>query len=279
MPITRVIRTVEVPASKLHPNPRNPRFESGDVTDMVESIKQFGLLQSVLVRDAPQFGPDDFELLGGQRRWTACRLIDPEYPIDCRVLAIPDDMPRDELTIVVALHENDRRKELTPMERARAYGRLREFGRTQKQIAELLGVKDHTISRYLSLLELAPQAQKRVENRQLSVEDATAIIAKHRAKVRESKGQLPTSVGWEPDHFTEKHFLARKAKKTCDVREHNNRRRRGGACDQCWETVIRQDEATVQQAAWREQGHDIPFLSPEMAAVGNRLGHGSNGKS
>jgi ParB/RepB/Spo0J family partition protein len=280
MASSKVVAEVKVPASKIHANPKNPRLEAGDISELVESIKMFGLLQSVIVRKAPQFGPDHFELLGGQRRWTACRFIDSEYVLDCRVLSVPIDTPPELLTIIVAMHENSQ-KPLTPMERARAYGKMRdEFGLTQHQIADRLGVKTWTVSRYLSLMDLAPQAQKRVEDGKLKVDDAIAAVKKHRAKERDKKGHAPVDVGWEPDFFSDKWFLARRAINTCRAREHNSRRLLwpNGACGACCDTVIRQDEAKVQATSLRDQGFDVPFQSPEMAAVGNQLGNPNNGK-
>jgi ParB family chromosome partitioning protein len=274
---SRIVAEIEIPALNIRPNPDNPRVEAGDVAELRNSIMRYGLLQSVLVREDTERGKDRYILEAGERRWTACRLIRPGYMIAARVIQLPNNMPQWMHAIIVGMHENDHRKQLNAMERARAYGRLRdEAEMTQAQVADTLGTSAYNISRYLGLLELSVNTQKRVESGELSVEAALKHVKRHRAQVRKGKGHQPVDVGWEPDHFTSKHFLARKAAKLCKARGHNNRRKLADsdACGACWEHVVRQDEAVVQVTSWREQGFELPFLTPEMAAVGNVLGKG-----
>jgi ParB family chromosome partitioning protein len=267
----------------VHPNPDNPRIQAGDVTDLAASIQEVGLIDPLLVIPAPWLEDSDepderhYMIEDGYRRWVACRTIFEE--VECRI-RIPG--PEEDLAhraIVTALATSLHRVGLSPMERARAYGRLRDQGHlTHARIAELAGVGESAVSSSLMLLDLAPKAQQRVEAGTLKVKDAVEAIKQHRAKSRKSQGKKPIDVGWEPDHFTKNHHLAKRAKTMCDAREHSGRRRLGAvACGQCWETVIRQDEVKVQQASMAEAGIALPFVPPLMTA-GTRKPE-SNGSS
>jgi hypothetical protein len=151
------------------------------------------------------------------------------------------------------------------MERGWAYGRLRdECGMTQEQIAAALGCSVSTVSRYQSLLELSDGTQKKVYSGTISTERAVQAVAKHRKKSRETGAPKKPINLTKPDHdhFSPNHHLANKAKVMCDAREHDGRRRFAGACHACWETVIRQDESTVQKTSWETAGMHTPFLAP-----------------
>ncbi|HEV2172779.1 MAG TPA: ParB/RepB/Spo0J family partition protein [Nitrospira sp.] len=264
-----------IPASKINRNPNNPRTEAGDVGELKKSIEEEGVLQALLVSRSTIHGDGYWMLEIGERRWTACRFIDPNYEIPCRIYTPRLDEDAVMRALRIGLIENVHRQDLTALEQARAYNRMRVEGHmTQAEIAKSVGLHPGTISKHLALLELAPRMQKAIETKQLTIKDATEVVKRYRAKKRKEKGYQPANVGWEPDHFNERHFLARKAKAICDGRDHNNRRRRGGACDPCWEDAIRRDEDVVLSAHYREQGFDVPFVSPVMAAVGNSLGQG-----
>ncbi|HLY75947.1 MAG TPA: ParB/RepB/Spo0J family partition protein [Planctomycetota bacterium] len=268
--------TRTLPLRSIHPNPDNPRVEAGDVTDLAQSIRTLGLIDPLLVIPAswiPGENPEDeqFMIEDGYRRWVALKSF--AEVAECRI-RIPD--PGEDLVrraIITAMATSLHRVGLGPMERARAYGRLRDEGKlTHAQIAALVGVGESTVSASIMLLELAPSAQKRVEEGKLKVADAESAIKRHRAIQREKKGSKPIDVGWEPDHFTTKHHLARKARALCDAREHNNRRRLDGvACGQCFEDAIRQDQTTILQAAYLEsqrEGMNPTFLPPFLTADG-----------
>ncbi len=252
---------IMVPIENLHPNSDNPRFEAGDVTELAASIREVGILQALSVRPSSTRGDGHYVIEDGLRRWTAAKLSQSEVPCRVYLLGLTEDSVK--RVLVIGLVTSIHRADLNPIERAKAYGRLRtEMRMSLKVIAKTVGVSESTVSNSLALLELNEATQDRVRKGQVSVERARQAVRKKRARVRVQSGYKPSDVGWEPDHFTEKHFLSRKAKTMCDARDHSNRRRRGGACDYCWETVIRQDEAKVQQASFREAGFDVPFQEP-----------------
>jgi ParB family chromosome partitioning protein len=188
-----------------------------------------------------------YHVIAGHRRLAAAKLAGlAQVPVIIRRRSIGRAS-----ALQVMLIENYHRTDLSPVEKARAMGRLRdEEGWSLTRIAEAIGVTDATVSTYLTLLELAPSTQQMVSSGRLPVADAVRAVRSIRARTAVTSGRADrrkaTAVTWEPDHFTSTHPLARKAQALCDAREHNNRRRIGKtACGACWEAVIREDERLV----------------------------------
>lgn len=255
----------EIEVKKIHANPNNPRFEAGDVTELAASIKANGLLQELLVRPAPElsrdFGNGHYMLEDGYRRWVACKQVLKVVPVRVRIPAIGENMAIRALMTGLVTGSNS--VPLTAMERAKAYGRLRdEFGMTQEQIAESQGLTGGSISRYLMLLELSPKSQNDVRTGKLGVERAIEVIKGQRAKDRKREGKKPVDVGWDPDPFSASHPLAKKAKTMCETREHSGRRRFAGGCHACWEMVIRIDQDKVNQARMKDADTSVVFQPP-----------------
>ena len=135
----------DLPLEKVKVNPRNPRTDYGNLDDLVTSIEMYGVLQPIVA--APSNG--GWVAVAGSRRLKAAKLAGlTEIP------AVIRDVPRrtqDE----IALTENIVRLEMSPVEEALAYSKLlKERGITQKQLAEILGVKPHRISNRIVLLRL-----------------------------------------------------------------------------------------------------------------------------
>lgn len=256
--------TKMVPVANLHANPDNPRFEAGDVTDIGNSITTDGLEEPLLVIPAPQYGDDHYMIEDGFLRWTASRLKGVEY-LECNIRYPHPDEDLAQRALFIGLKTGIHKRELSAMEKAKAFGRLRdEFHLTQEQIGERLGVTGSTVSRYLMLLELSPKSQKAVRDKKLGVEKAIKAIQKHRATNRRKEGKRPVDVGWEPDPFNNTHPLARKANVICNALDHGSRRRFAGACHACWEAAIRQDQSTVIYAGLKEAGMPVPFVAPSF---------------
>lgn len=122
-------------------------------------------------------------------------------------------------------------------------GALRSRGYSNVRIARSIGMSDATVGYYLALLDLDVKSQEAIRRGDLSANDAVTAIRSTRAKARKREGKAAVGPVWEPDHFTSRHPLARKATAMCEAREHSLRRRLGKvACGECWETMIRQDE-------------------------------------
>lgn len=258
---------------RLHPNPDNPRLEAGDVTELARSIKELGQLQPLLVRLAPELCrvdsgngniiDDHYYIEAGERRWLAMKYLGMD--IECRIREPEENESPRRRNIVVGLVENVWRKELDPIEKAKAFGRLRnEEEMTQEEIGKATGFHPTSVNRYLALLELAPKTQEAVREGKLSAEDALRLVRQHRAQERKRGGKQSLNVEWEPDYLTPRHPLARTARTLCAARGHTKRRLIGRvACGQCWETAIRQDEATVQRANFEGNGRNVNFVQPD----------------
>lgn len=250
---------------RIHPNPNNPRFEAGDVTELAKSIKRNGLLQALLVRPHPTIG-GHFLLEDGSRRYAAMRHWATE--IRCRVITLLPGQDPVETDLVVALTANTG-KPLNAIERAKAYDRLRkERGMTATDIAERLGVTVPTVTRTLEMLDLAPRTQKAVLEGKLSVGDAHIIIRDHRKKQRKQKGKAPMGAPeWEEDSFNRYHPVAKRAELLCDSQEDHHAHRYGkssgfrGACQRHWEQAIRLDEARIRRIDAEDAGLKVTFRS------------------
>jgi ParB family chromosome partitioning protein len=152
------------------PNRYQPRreFADADLAELAESVKQNGLLQPVLVR---RKGDGFFELIVGERRLRAAKLAGLK-----NIPAIVRNSS-DEQAMELALVENLQRKDLNPMEAARAYHRLlHEFGFTQDTVAQRIGKDRSSIANIARLLNLPNEIQQLVESGLLSTGHAKVIL-------------------------------------------------------------------------------------------------------
>lgn len=141
-----------LPIDQLQPNPFQPRelIEKGDLQELVQSIKTYGILEPLVVADTPA----GYQIIAGERRWRAAREAGlTEVPVH-----IKKTSPRGMLEMAIV--ENLQRIDLSPLERAQAFQQLaRDFKFTHGQIAEKLGKSVSFISNTLRLLTL-PDAIK-----------------------------------------------------------------------------------------------------------------------
>jgi ParB family chromosome partitioning protein len=166
----------ELPVEQILPNPFQPRqqFPESELAQLAESVKQNGLLQPVLVR---QKGDGRFELIVGERRLRAAKMAG--------LSTIPALVRNssDEQTMELALVENLQRKDLNPMEAARAYHRLTaEFGFTQDTIARRVGKDRSSIANIARLLNLSREIQDLVESGALTTGHAKVILGVDRVE-------------------------------------------------------------------------------------------------
>jgi ParB family chromosome partitioning protein len=160
----------EIPVAQIHPNRVQPRqvFDEDAMAELVHSIREIGVLQPVVVR---KHGPEDFELVMGERRWRASQLAGLDA-VPAIVRETDDvDMLRD------ALLENLHRSQLNPLEEAAAYAQmLDDFGCTHEELAGRIGRSRPQISNTLRLLKLTPAVQRRVAAGVLSAGHARALL-------------------------------------------------------------------------------------------------------
>ena len=163
-------------------NPLFARRNLGDIHGLTASIRHRGILQPLIVARAPAFRlahPDTeltagtrFVLLAGHRRHAAARLVGLS-----RVPAIVrDDIVGRADIAVIALVENIHRAKLAPLEEARMLAVLRDLGVTQREICERSGISQGQVSKRLRLLDLPASLQDGVEDGDLTVVDALAVL-------------------------------------------------------------------------------------------------------
>jgi len=164
-------RLVHIDPNEIVPNPRQPRtnFDSDDLAELIHSIREFGVLQPVVVRTNEDGA---YELIMGERRTRASRAAGlTSIPAIVRDTA-DEDLLRD------ALLENLHRAQLNPLEEASAYQQLLEdFGITQEQLASRIGRSRPQISNTIRLLKLPVPVQQRVAAGVLSAGHARAILS------------------------------------------------------------------------------------------------------
>lgn len=167
-PVGAVYR--DIPIDSIRPNEKQPRtvFDKDALNELVHSIKEFGLLQPIVVRE---IAPKTYEIIMGERRWRASQRAGLET-IPAIVRQTDDaDMLRD------ALLENIHRVQLNPLEEAAAYQQLLdEFNVTHEQLADKLGRSRPVITNMIRLLKLPVPVQRRVAAGVLSAGHARALL-------------------------------------------------------------------------------------------------------
>ena len=170
---------VKLPVELLQRGRYQPRADLRNDTlgELAESIKAQGVIQPIVVRPigssagAGSGGEQRYEIIAGERRWRAAQLAGlSEVPAIIR--SVPD-----EAAVAMALIENIQREDLNPLEEARAFERLiAEFGLTHQQVAEAVGRSRAAVSNLLRLIELAPEVGELLEQRQLDMGHARALL-------------------------------------------------------------------------------------------------------
>jgi ParB family chromosome partitioning protein len=157
-------------ADQLIPNRFQPRkiFDKASLTDLMESIKSAGVLQPILVRKSGNY----YEIVAGERRWRAC--------VELHVSVVPvivKDVD-DQKMLEWALIENTQRKDLNPIERARAYKELMTFfNLTQEEIAGRVGLDRATVANFIRLLDLPSEVQDELAKETISTTHARGLLA------------------------------------------------------------------------------------------------------
>ncbi|MGR2768807.1 ParB/RepB/Spo0J family partition protein [Photobacterium ganghwense] len=161
----------ELALSQLTPGRYQPRKDMSDeaLAELAESIRAQGVIQPIVVRET---APQQYEIIAGERRWRASRQAGLQK-VPCIIKAIDD-----KATIAVALIENIQREDLNAIEEAQALERLQsEFSLTHQQIAEAVGKSRAAVSNLLRLNQLEAPVKRLVEQKQLEMGHARALLA------------------------------------------------------------------------------------------------------
>ncbi len=168
-----------IPVAQIVPNRYQPRktFVEEELRELVESVRQHGILQPVLVR---RKGEDLYELIAGERRFRAAK--------SAQLPAVPAVIRKsgDDESTILSLIENIQRSNLNPMEEAKAYRQLiDELGMTQETVAERVGRDRASVANICRMLSLPHEVQGMVASGRLTMGHAKVILG-----VKKSEDQL-----------------------------------------------------------------------------------------
>lgn len=163
-------RIQSLPLDRIIPSPLQPRteFRSEHLQELVESIRERGIIQPLIVRKVGE----KYELIAGERRWRAAgELKLAEAPAIVREAT-------DREVLELALIENLQREDLNPIEEAMAYERLhRDFEMTQEDISRRVGKSRASVANAMRLLDLHPDIQGLVKMGTISVGHAKVLLS------------------------------------------------------------------------------------------------------
>jgi ParB family chromosome partitioning protein len=159
-----------VKITMVEPNREQPRknFDEDALQELADSIKQFGLLQPILVQDRKTY----YEIIAGERRWRAAKLAGlKEVPVIIRDYT-------DQEIMEISLIENIQREDLNPIEEAQAYKRLlTEFNLKQDEVAERVSKSRTAVTNSMRLLKLCDEVQQMIIDDMISTGHARALIS------------------------------------------------------------------------------------------------------
>lgn len=158
-----------VKITMVEPNRDQPRktFDEESLNELAESIKQFGLLQPILVQDRKDY----YEIIAGERRWRAAKIAGlKEVPVIIKNLT-------EQEIVEISLIENIQRENLNPIEEALAYKKLlNEFHLKQEEVAERVSKSRTAVTNSMRLLKLAEEVQKMVVKEEITTGHARALL-------------------------------------------------------------------------------------------------------
>lgn len=161
---------VMVDILKVEPNREQPRknFDEDALLELSESIKQFGILQPLLVQDKKDY----YEIIAGERRWRAAKMAKvKEVPVIIKNLT-------DQEIVEISLIENIQREDLNPIEEAIAYKRLlSEFNLKQDEVAERVSKSRTAVTNSMRLLKLGEKVQQMLVDDMITTGHARALLA------------------------------------------------------------------------------------------------------
>lgn len=165
----KVVEGILVNINKVEPNREQPRknFDEDALLELAESIKQFGVLQPLLVQQKDDY----YEIIAGERRWRAAKLANlKEVPVIIKKLT-------EQEVVEISLIENIQRENLNPIEEAIAYKRLlTEFNLKQDEVAERVSKSRAAVTNSMRLLKLNEKVQQMVIDDMISTGHARALL-------------------------------------------------------------------------------------------------------
>ena len=180
----------DVPIDSITANPHQPRvhFDEDALSDLSKSIKEIGILQPLLVREA---APGTYVLIAGERRWRAARKAHLKtVPVVVREITEIESVEQ-------ALVENLHREDLTALEESSAYQQLVEdFSLTHEQVAKRVGKSRAAVTNSLRLLTLPATVQGYLADGRLTAGHARALLGCSTASTMERLAAAAVKEGW-----------------------------------------------------------------------------------
>lgn len=160
----------QIKLSKIEPNRNQPRkqFDEDALLELAESIKQYGVLQPLLVSNKKEY----YEIIAGERRWRAAKMAGlKEVPALIKEFSAQEE-------VEISLIENIQREDLNPIEEAQAYKRLlEEFHLRQDEVAERVSKSRTAVTNSMRLLKLDEKVQQMLIDEMISSGHARALLA------------------------------------------------------------------------------------------------------
>ena len=161
----------EIPISQIEANPNQPRreFDPTALQELANSIREIGIIQPITLR---QVDEERYQIIAGERRWRASQMAGlAAIPAYIRTI-------KDENVMEMALVEKIQREDLNAIEIALAYEHLMSStGMTQEKVSERVGKSRTAIANYLRLLKLPAQVQMALQNKEIDMGHARALLA------------------------------------------------------------------------------------------------------
>lgn len=160
----------EIAIDSISPNPNQPRrdFDDAALRELADSIAEIGIVQPITLRKIDE---GNYQIIAGERRWRASKLAGL-HSIPAYVRTADD-----ENVMEMALIENIQREDLNSVEIALAYQHLIEqYGLTQERLSERIGKNRSTITNYLRLLRLPAQIQMALQDKEIDMGHARALL-------------------------------------------------------------------------------------------------------
>ena len=162
-----------IPITKIMPNPQQARNELGDLTDLIQSIKEKGILEPVIIRPKGSY----YEIIAGERRYSAARKAGLNE-IPCIEMDVDDNEAME-----IALIENLQRKNLNVFEEADGLRTLADmYGYSHELIANKIGKARSTVTEIITLCRIPHDLRKLCQNNNITSRSTLLEIAKQKSK-------------------------------------------------------------------------------------------------
>lgn len=161
----------EIDLNKIKVNPNQPRreFNPEALQELAESIKEIGIIQPITLRETAE---DEYQIIAGERRFRASQMA------GLKTIPAYIRTANDENVMEMALIENIQREDLNSVEIALAYQHLLDqYKLTQERLSERVGKNRATIANYLRLLKLPAEIQMGLQNKQIEMAHARALVS------------------------------------------------------------------------------------------------------